>query len=61
MDNFLESYIINLNNYLDSNITLFHNRKKGAITEVERISYDFNLQVLQSYRSLVFGKALEVK
>ena len=61
MDNLLEFCIVNLNNHLDNNITLLHNRKKGAITDIEKSLYDFNLQILQTYRSLFFGKALEVK
>ena len=61
MDNLLESYIVNLNNHLDNNIALLYKRKKGAITEIEKIIYDFNFQILQTYRSLLFGKILEVK
>jgi len=60
MDNLLETYVKNMYGFLDNSIIKMNKRKIVSILPIEKSIYDFNIQMLQSYRTLLFGKPLEL-
>ena len=60
MDNFLETYVKNMYGFLDNSISKMNRRKNASILPIEKSIYDFNIQMLQSYRTLLFGKTLKL-